>query len=160
MSRVRDGLAWAVVLAGCLAMAPLTSAAPAGTVRVIHTIITNVVTTPVDVDGTGGPSVGDQLLFTNDLLSGRTHRKIGTGHAICTQLNEAGTLYDCQGSDRLPGGEIREAGTNDASSDGLSFRWAIIGGTGAFRDARGTVHGTFTDATFTRARYVLKVIVH
>jgi hypothetical protein len=54
------------------------------------------------------------------------------------------SLYDCQGSDLLPGGEIREAGR---VTDPSTFTWAVLGGTGKYVDVGGSVTGTSIDAT-------------
>ena len=110
----------------------------------LHLMIKVTATTAVDVDGSGGASVGDTLVEQGDLYTADGKTKVGDGYAVCTQVTADQSIYDCQGSDSLSGGEIREAGR---FTDPNTFTWAVLGGTGRFTGVGGSVTGTTIDAT-------------
>jgi hypothetical protein len=110
----------------------------------LHLMIKVTATTPVDVDGSGDASIGDTLIEQGDLYTADGSTKVGDGYAVCTQVTADQSLYDCQGSDLLPGGEIREAGR---VTDPSTFTWAVLGGTGKYVGVGGSVTGTSIDAT-------------
>ncbi|MGH2538898.1 MAG: allene oxide cyclase barrel-like domain-containing protein [Actinomycetota bacterium] len=94
--------------------------------------------------GDGGFSLGDQYAFTNDLLRGGS--KVGEDGGLCvvTRLTAAGaSTFKCVGSNDLPGGQITVQGlvtygpTEEVKEDPYLF--AITGGTGRYRTARGEV---------------------
>ena len=94
--------------------------------------------------GDSGFSIGDQFAFTNDLLSGGN--KVGEDGGLCvvTRLTAAGaSTFKCVGSNYLPGGQITVQGlvtygpTEEVKEDPYLF--AITGGTGRYRTARGEV---------------------
>ena len=70
----------------------------------LHLLIKVTATTAVDVDGSGGASVGDTLVEQGDLYTADGKTKVGDGYAVCTQVTADQSTYDCQGSDSLPGG--------------------------------------------------------
>ena len=78
-----------------------------------------------------------------------THKVIGGGTAICTQLDRQGKLYDCQGEDHFAGGDLRESARFPL---GKGFTFAILGGTGIYSGASGELKGTWLDAKATNAR--------
>lgn len=110
----------------------------------LHLIIKTTAATSVDVDGSGDASIGDTVIQQGDLYTADGKTKVGDGYAVCTQVTADQSLYDCQGSDSLPGGEIREAGR---FTDPATFTWAVLGGTGKYVGAGGSVTGTTVDAT-------------
>jgi hypothetical protein len=69
-------------------------------------------------------------------------------------VNAGGTLFDCQGSDVFPSGELREAGR---FTFGKTWHLSILGGSGKFDGASGSVDGTWLDAKATRSRDVFTV---
>ena len=66
----------------------------------------------------------------------------------------AATLFDCQGSDVFAAGELREAGRFTL---GKTWRLSILGGSGKYDGASGSVDGTWLDAKATRSRDVFTV---
>jgi hypothetical protein len=112
----------------------------------LFAVVTNA--TSIDVDRDGEASVGDQLLLQVADYDKAGGEQIGTGTSVCVSTDPGN--YDCQGSDALPGGELREAG-RVLASDPTHFHWAVIGGTGKYRGVGGQLDGTFTDANFTQA---------
>src|SRR5450432_1138030 len=120
----------------------------------IRTLMKTIAFTSVDADHNGKPSVGDYTVVQVVHVNPTTGKQIGTGTAICTQINAAGTHLDCQGSDIFAGGEIREAGRF-----GLGKKWqvSILGGSGIYNGASGRVDGKWLDAKFTKSSDVFTI---
>ena len=139
-----------------LAAVSFASASPQGdtTVTTIKTIQQAVAFTSIDADHNGKPSVGDYSIAQVVHLSPKSGKPIGGGTAICTQIDAAGSLYDCQGEDHFAGGDIREAGRFRIAK---GFRLAILGGTGVYQGAAGELNGTWLDAKLTKARDIFTI---
>ncbi|MDP9256209.1 MAG: hypothetical protein M3Q31_06620 [Actinomycetota bacterium] len=90
----------------------------------------------VDVDKSGGPSIGDEFVFQSDLLDPTTHAKVGTTEGHCMVVTASGDLSDCDASGILADGQIRVAG---ASSNANVTVLAVTGGTGAYRNVSGQI---------------------
>jgi allene oxide cyclase len=85
--------------------------------------------------GVTGDTVGDVLTFANDVFDAADANKVGTDQGYCLRV-VAGTSYECTWTTFLPGGQIVVAGPfYDAKDSTL----AITGGTGRYRNARGTM---------------------
>ena len=85
--------------------------------------------------GATGDSVGDVLTFANDVFDLANAKKVGTDQGYCIRV-VAGNAYECTWTTFLPGGQIVVAGPfYDAKDSTL----AITGGTGRYRNARGTM---------------------
>ena len=106
--------------------------------------------TQVDVDGDGKLSVGDELVLQANDYDKPGGTQIGTGTVTCVAIDATAGNFDCQGSDVLPGGEIRESG-RVLGSDPTHFHWAVTGGTDKYRGAGGQLDGTFVDSQLTQA---------
>jgi hypothetical protein len=106
--------------------------------------------TQVDVDGDGKLSVGDELVLQANDYDKPGGTQIGTGTVTCVAIDAAAGNFDCQGSDVLAGGEIRESG-RIVGDDPTHFHWAITGGTGKYRGAGGQLDGTFVNADLSQA---------
>ena len=102
----------------------------------------------------GPPGIGTVWSGQANHFDPKTGKQIGHGWAVCIQFTPgANGMLDCQGDDHFAGGDIREAGV---ISNPALLRWAIVGGTGIYRDAAGSVqwrsvgnstthyHSTFT----------------
>ena len=110
---------------------------------VLRLVATEVQSTFLDL---GDPdfSQGDQFVFSNDLL--RKGKKIGEDGGMClvTRLTaEGAATFKCVGSNVLPGGQITVQGIvtygpgEEVKSEPYFF--AITGGTGRYKTARGQV---------------------
>ncbi len=89
-------------------------------------------------------SEGDQFVFTNDLLRGDTKVGEDGGWCIVTRLTQEGAAtMECHGVNSLPGGLITVQGmVTYAPGEEIKaepYHFAITGGTGKYRTARGTV---------------------
>jgi len=95
--------------------------------------------------GKRGLSLGDQSVFTDDLLQGG--KRIGEDHGTCTITRIAGTgpstmaTSQCLVTAVLSQGQMTVQGavTSRAQGRPAPFTLAITGGTGAYRTARGEV---------------------
>lgn len=101
------------------------------TIRVVERAATD---TSVDLGATGD-SVGDVIAFGNELFDHRNRRKVGTDQGYCVRT-VVGRSYECTWTNRLAKGQITVQGPFLDSGDSVL---AITGGTGAYRNARGTM---------------------
>jgi hypothetical protein len=89
----------------------------------------------VDV-GTPGPSLGDQQIISMDVFKGA--KRVGESHVVCTVVRTG--FAQCDNVTSLPGGQIAASGVvTDAQEESSPFTQAITGGTGSYRNARGTL---------------------
>ena len=139
----------AAAACAAFAMVSLASAAPRSGATTIKTL--QIVTSFAPK---GTPGIGTVWAGQANHFDPTTGKKIGHGWAVCVQFTPgANGMLDCQGDDHFAGGDIREAGV---FANPALLRWAIVGGTGAYRDAAGVVewrsvgkstthyHSTFT----------------
>ena len=97
----------------------------------------------------GGRSTGGREIVRLTLFgSSSTKRPIGHGVLVCTFVG--GGERSCEGSYVLPRGSIETAGV---LSSRLIYTHAVVGGTGLFDNARGTL--TVTAKTLTPRREIL-----
>jgi allene oxide cyclase len=99
------------------------------------TVIEHATSDTTTDTGATGDSVGDVLTFANDVFDAGNAQKVGTDQGYCLRV-VAGTSYECTWTTFLQGGQIVVAGPfYDAKDSTL----AITGGTGRYRNARGTM---------------------
>jgi allene oxide cyclase len=111
-----------------------TGAASSGGGKRIHVFETATTDTLVDL-APAGDSLGDTLTFANDVFDARTGKKVGTDQGQCVRT-VVGVAFECAWTTFLPKGQITVQGPfYDAADSTL----AITGGTGAYRNARGTM---------------------
>jgi len=101
------------------------------TIRVVERATTD---TTVDNAPTGD-SVGDLLAFGNGLFDHRNQKKVGTDQGSCVRT-VVGQAYECSWTNSLAKGQIVVQGPFLDAGDSVL---AITGGTGAYRNARGTM---------------------
>jgi hypothetical protein len=91
--------------------------------------------------GTPGPSLGDELVFSETLF--KKGHEVGTSGAVCTVVQAIAPYdvltYHCVGTLSLKGGQITLQGLIEVQGedDPGPFRVAITGGTGKYRGAGG-----------------------
>jgi hypothetical protein len=93
-----------------------------------------------DDGGAPGPSVGDRLIFSADLFDGKD-RKIGRDGADCVvvRIDQSRPspleqqVVECMVTVELPRGQI----TFQGLAQGTENRFAVTGGTGAYRRVHG-----------------------
>ncbi|WP_260848722.1 dirigent protein [Streptomyces sp. SLBN-118] len=106
----------------------------------------------IDVDGSSGPSQGDELVVSGDLL--RDSATVGNFGEVCTTTRTApGDEFDlqCAGSLSLTQGQITFQGRFNVTAAGPGdVSLAITGGTGSYRTARGFIHADNVSDTDTQ----------
>ncbi len=133
---------------------PALAAGSAKNATTFRTLMKSAAFTMVDADHNGKPSVGDYSVAQVVHVDPKSGKRLGTGTAICTQVDKVGALLDCQGSDVFAGGEIREAGR---FVPGKTWRLSIVGGSGIYDGASGSVSGTWLDPKFSKSADVFAV---
>jgi allene oxide cyclase len=99
-----------------------------------------VVTEHADTDattdtGASGDSAGDVLTFANPVFDAQDRTLVATDQGYCIRT-VAGSAYECNWTTFLPKGQLVVEGPfYDAKDSTL----AITGGTGAYKNARGTM---------------------
>ncbi|MGW3013338.1 allene oxide cyclase barrel-like domain-containing protein [Streptomyces sp. NPDC001219] len=105
----------------------------------------------VDVDGSSGPSQGDEFVNTGNLF--RAGLPVGTYSQICTLTRTApGDEFDlqCASDLALPLGQITAEGRFTVTAAGPgTINFAITGGTGHYRTAHGSIHAVNVSDTET-----------
>jgi hypothetical protein len=139
----------ALVLAAGIAAVAVTSSATSAAAgaakseQVLRLVAKEVASGYLDL---GDPdfSIGDQIPFANDLY--RDGSKVGEdgGWCVVTRITVSGaSSFKCIGSNSLPGGQLTVQGLvtygpgEEVKADPYSF--AVTGGTGKYRGARGEV---------------------
>jgi allene oxide cyclase len=137
MRRIAGLTGVAILLVAALVVAATGAASGHGhhgkgkTIRVVERA-----TTDTNVDNApAGDSVGDLLAFGNELFDHRNQKKVGTDQGSCIRT-VVGQAYECSWTNSLAKGQIVVQGPFLDAGDSVM---AITGGTGAYRNARGTM---------------------
>jgi hypothetical protein len=121
----------ALTLGGGLLAAPAADAARRQTIRLVEHADTDATTDT----GAPGDSAGDILTFANPVFNHGNTGQVASDQGYCVRL-VVGQSYECTWTNFLKGGQIVVQGPfYDAKDSTL----AITGGTGRYRDARGTM---------------------
>ena len=99
------------------------------------TVIEHATTDATTDTGATGDSAGDLLTFANEVFDRTDTRKVGTDQGYCVRVVPGGS-YECNYTTLLAGGNIAVEGPFYDAKDSVL---AITGGTGRYRNARGTV---------------------
>jgi allene oxide cyclase-like protein len=127
----------AVLAVGAIALASGSEVTKATRVHVIELPKTDVV---IDTGETGDTS-GDLLTFHNKLLN-TSRKQAGTDQGQCVRIDPAAGTWECEWTNSLEGGQISVAGPfNDNRGTVLT----VTGGTGAYKNARGSMSLRFRD---------------
>ena len=111
-----------------------------------HTIrVDSVITESAFLDlGASGPSLGDQIAFSNKLLTGQ--RQVGHEGAVCTTVSLERSEAECMATFSFPNGQITAQGLVILGSM-APYAVPITGGSGAYRGAEGELRVTPVSAT-------------
>ena len=85
--------------------------------------------------GASGDTAGDILTFANEVFDAKDAKKAGTDQGTCIRT-VPGQSYECSFTTFLSGGQITVEGPFYDKKDSTL---AITGGTGRYRNARGTM---------------------
>jgi allene oxide cyclase len=145
-----------VVLAGVVAVIAVNAAAkdkPAGpgghAIHVIEHATSDAVT-----NGTAGDDAGNVLTFANPVYDRKDTHQVGSDQGYCVRI-VVGQTWECNWTTFLPKGQITVEGP---FSDNGNTRVAITGGTGKYRNARGSMELNYHNPSGTEFDFVFHVI--
>lgn len=121
-------------------------AATAGTPRVIHLLDLSEGATPAFDAGTGAPRAGDRVFLRDGLYAWKgSKRGARVGHVEATltflsAFGARGATVEISGQMFLPGGSLRVDGLGRVTQAANRFTLPVVGGTGVYAGARGTVN--------------------
>jgi hypothetical protein len=87
------------------------------------------------VDNVPRGKMGDVFLYSNPIFD-RQGTRVGTDHGVCTMLSSSQS--QCNATLTLPKGQIVTLGLHGPEPE-PNYEAAVIGGTGAYAAARGTL---------------------
>ncbi len=99
------------------------------------TVIEHATTDATTDTGATGDSAGDVLTFANEVFDRKDEKKVGTDQGYCIRV-VPGVSYECNFTTLLAGGQIVVEGPFYDTKDSIL---AITGGTGRYRNARGSM---------------------
>lgn len=99
------------------------------------TVIEHATTDATTDTGAAGDSAGDVLTFANEVFDRKDEKKVGTDQGYCIRV-VPGASYECNFTTLLAGGQIVVEGPFYDTKDSVL---AITGGTGRYRNARGSM---------------------
>jgi allene oxide cyclase len=99
------------------------------------TVVEHATTDTITDTGAAGDSAGDVLTFSNDVFDAKDANKVGTDQGSCIRI-VPGESFECTWTTFLPGGQITVEGPFFDKKDSTA---AITGGTGRYRNARGSM---------------------
>jgi hypothetical protein len=144
----------AIVAIAVLALGPAVAAAHSDGKRTLRLVATQDQSETLDL-GTPGPSLGDELVFSEVLRE--RGRQVGTSGVVCTvtsvEVPYEVLTYNCVGTLSLRKGQITLQALIEVQGADDMGPWdvAITGGTGAFRGAGG--EATYRQLSSTKAVY-------
>lgn len=145
----------ASLVAGTAIAVSLVSISAAGpNVTRIHVIEHATTDQIVDITA-NGDSTGDLLTFHNEVFDEDDQAVVGTSHGDCVRI-EVGVSWQCRWTTTLQDGSITVEGPfYDASPSVL----AITGGTGVYREARGSMRLVARDDAGTAFDFVFRALL-
>jgi hypothetical protein len=147
-------LAFAVVNAGAGHTkagrhSPGHSRAKGATIHVVEHATTDAVT-----NGKASDSAGNILTFANDVFESSDAKKVGTDQGSCVRT-VVGKAWECMWTTFLPGGQITVEGPFYDTSNSTV---AVTGGTGAYRNVRGSMDLKYRNPAGTEFDFVFHLI--
>lgn len=151
----RAGIVAGAVVAAVAIVVSLVSASAAGP-RVTRLTVIEHATTDTVVDlTTNGDSTGDLLTFHNDVYDEANASVVGSDQGDCVRI-EVGVSWECRWVTTLATGSITVEGPFlDAGPSVL----AVTGGTGAYREARGSMRLVALNETGTEFEFIFRLLL-
>jgi len=114
----------------------------------IH-VIEHATTDSVDID-----AVGHVLTFANDVFDSANANKVGSDQGSCVRI-VVGKSWECTWTTFLPAGQITVEGPFYDSSDSTL---AVTGGTGKYRNVRGSMDLKYRNPAGTEFDFIFHLI--
>lgn len=111
-------------------------------------------TTDEVTNGSSADAAGNVLTFANDVFNASDTTKVGSDQGYCIRI-VVGKTWECNWTTFLSGGQITVEGP---FSDTGNTVLAITGGTGKFRNARGSMELNYHNPAGTKFDFVFHVI--
>jgi hypothetical protein len=104
----------------------------------------------------GGPddAAGNILTFANDVFDAGDNHQVGTDQGYCVRI-AVGKTWECNWTTFLPDGQITVEGPFSDTGDTVL---AVTGGTGAYRNARGSMQLRYHDPQGTKFDFVFELV--
>jgi allene oxide cyclase len=119
-----------------------------GTIRVVERATTDAVTNG------SGDSAGNILTFANDVYDAADAHKVGSDQGYCVRT-VVGAAWECNWTTFLPGGQITVEGPFSDTGDTVV---AVTGGTGAYRNTRGSMQLIYHNPAGTEFDFVFNLV--
>jgi hypothetical protein len=149
---IRAAVAAPVVAASLIGAAGAMASAPAARVTTLSYTAHFTHAALVDA-GKPGPSAGDQQVVVGSLTQGT--KTAGRFGFICEFLTAGpNATEECSGTGRISGGSLTVEGYSRFSTN--DHRWAVVGGTGIYRGARGQAE--IHDVNQTTSRVTIELV--
>ena len=103
---------------------------------------------------TAPDALGDLIVFANPLYDAANKNLKGSSRGVCTRV-EVGHWWECHWTMALPGGALLVAGSYPDEGDSV---FAIVGGSGRYAGARGTVAVHARDAGHETYDFAIKLL--
>ncbi len=104
--------------------------------------------------GAKGDSVGDLLTWSNPLFDAANKSKVGSDQGYCVRVS-VGKSWECSWTNMLKDGQIMVEGAFWDDKDSLL---TIIGGTGKYVGAKGTLKLHSRDAKATAYQFIFELL--
>ena len=119
-----------------------------GTIHIVERATTDAVTNG------SGDSAGNILTFANDVFDSANANKVGSDQGSCVRI-VVGKSWECTWTTFLPAGQITVEGPFYDSSDSTL---AVTGGTGKYRNVRGSMDLKFRNPAGTEFDFIFHLI--
>ena len=119
------------------------------TIHVVEHATHDEVTNGEDVD-----SAGNVLTFANDVYDASDAQKVGTDQGYCVRI-VAGKTWECNWTTFLADGQITVEAPFSDTGDTVG---AVTGGTGAYRNSRGSMELRYHDPAGTKFDFVFHLV--
>src|ERR1700691_4076576 len=140
-----------LLLASALALAVV--AAPASAAERIEVVEQALTDATLDL-GAKGDSVGDLLTWGNPIFDAANKTQIGTDQGYCVRV-VVGKSWECTWTTLLKDGQIMVEGPFYDDKDSV---FTIIGGTGKYAGARGSLKLHARDAKATSYQFIFELL--
>jgi allene oxide cyclase len=140
-----------LLLASALALAVV--AAPASAAERIEVVEQALTDATLDL-GAKGDSVGDLLTWGNPIFDAANKTQVGTDQGYCVRV-VVGKSWECTWTTLFKDGQIMVEGPFYDDKDSI---FAIIGGTGKYAGARGSMKLHARDAKATSYQFIFELL--